>query len=94
MWKPKYFQEMITNRVIITKFGSPSQSCMNPPRPADFMPALTSDVGWSSRVKTTPVTASERTYGRKKITRKTPRPLKAPVQQDGEEQRKRDLDSQ
>ena len=33
MWKPKYFHEMITNRVIITRVESPSQSWMRPSRP-------------------------------------------------------------
>ena len=33
MWKPKYFHEMITKSVIITRVESPSQSWMSPSRP-------------------------------------------------------------
>ena len=33
MWKPKYFHEMITKSVIITRVESPSQSWIKPPSP-------------------------------------------------------------
>ena len=33
MWKPKYFQEMITKRVDMTISGSASQSCTKAPSP-------------------------------------------------------------
>ncbi len=61
MWKPKYFHEMITKRVIITMSVLPSQSWMSPPRPTVLRLESTSASGWSSRRKTMPVIASDST---------------------------------
>ena len=76
MWKPKYFHEMITNSVTITRVESPSQSWMSPSRPTVARDESTTESGCSISVKTIPVTASDRTYGRKNSRRRTARPRK------------------
>ena len=74
MWKPKYFHEMITNIVIITKLGSPNQSWTRTPRPTADRPQSTNACGWRSSRNTIPVTASDSTYGRKNSSRNMARP--------------------
>ena len=85
MWKPKYFHEMITNSVNITIVVSPSQSWIEAPQPDAAEHAVDqADPGWSSSRKTMPVTASERTYGRKNSSRNTRPAREPPVEHDGE----------
>ena len=58
MWKPKYFHEMMTNRVMSTMSGSASQLVER--RQADAVRTCsTRPSGWRSRLQTTPVMTSD-----------------------------------
>ena len=95
MWNPKYFHEMITNRVIITMVrvarASPGRGR---PSPTCWRLESTSAPGRRSSENTMPVIASDRTYGQEEQQPEDRPAREAPVQQDRQRQRERDLDRQ
>ena len=74
MWKPKYFHEMMKNRLYSTSSGSASHSWVRPLAPTASRPWSSSPSGRRICRHTTPVTTSDSTYGAKNSVRRIARP--------------------
>ena len=94
MWNPKYFHEMMTNRVSITIPPSPSQSWTTPPRPAPVERRVHDPGRPEHQAEDDAGDRLGQDIGQEEDQSEDRPAREAPVEQDGEGQRERDLDGQ
>ena len=94
MWKPKYFHEMMTNRVIITNVVSPSQSWTRPPRPTHCRPESTRRPGLQEQREDDAGDGLREDVRQEEDDPEDRAAGEPPIQQDREDEGERDLDRQ